>query len=233
MAWSRDTSGRFWTLELDAAERAADSGARWTASTLAATWRADPAASAALRWAGVTSLVPLDDRRLVAELASPSLEVPRLFADRALGRAADGGRQRSARSHRPPAISATPSTRAPTWSDAPTRRCSTTPAGGPGVTAVALPWSRTYCCCCRPGAPGVGAAIPADTAGFQAGLARDAVRADARPAEGPFWWDARAACRGAPRPRRVARRPTRSPTPPRIPSRATSRSGSWRSRAGT
>src|SRR5215210_891750 len=42
VAWSRDTSGRFWTFELDppaGADSAA--GARWTASTLAAAWRAD------------------------------------------------------------------------------------------------------------------------------------------------------------------------------------------------
>ena len=192
VAWSRDTSGRFWTLELDP-ERAADSGARWTASTLAAAWRADPAASAALRWSGVTSLVPLDERRLVAGLESPSLEVPRLFADRALG---------------------VPRTRAPALTLAP-------PASGdlrdaidqgadlvqtadpalldyarrrPGVTAVALPWHRTYVLLLPARSAGVGAAIPADTAGFQAGLARDAVRADARAAAGPFWWDARAAC---------------------------------------
>src|SRR5580765_6102118 len=84
VAWSRDTSGRFWTFELDP-RASAESGARWTASTLAAAWRADPAASAALRWSGVTSLVPLDERRLVAGLATPSPEVPTFFADRALG----------------------------------------------------------------------------------------------------------------------------------------------------
>ena len=199
VAWSRDTSGRFWTFELDPLA-SADSGARWTASTLAAAWRADPAASAALRWSGVTSLVPLDERRLVAELATPSPEVPRCFADRALG---------------------VPRTRAPALTLAP-------PASGDlrdaidqgtdlvqtadpalldyarrrgGVTAVALPWHRTYVLLLPAPSAGVGAAIPVDTAGFQAGLARDAVRADARAAAGPFWWEARAACPTKPMPK--------------------------------
>jgi len=203
VAWSRDTSGRFWTFELDP-RASADSGARWTASTLAAAWRAEPAASAALRWSGVTSLVPLDERRLVAGLESPSLEVPRLFADRAFG----------VPRTRAPALTLTPSTSTdlrdaidqgtdlvqtadPALLDYARRR--------PGVTSVALPWHRTYVLLLPALSAGVGAAIPADTAGFQAGLARDAVRADARPAGGPFWWDARAACptKSAPSARRA------------------------------
>jgi hypothetical protein len=205
VAWSRDTSGRFWTFELDP-RASADSGARWTASTLAAAWRADPAASAALRWSGVTSLVPLDERRLVAGLESASLEVPTFFADRVLG---------------------VPGTRAPALTLA-------LPASGdlrdaidqgtdlvqtadpalldyarrrPGVTAVALPWHRTYVLLLPARSAGVGAAIPADTAGFRAGLARDAVRADARAAAAPFWWDGRAACPTKPMPK-ARRAPT-------------------------
>jgi hypothetical protein len=205
LAWSRDTSGRFWTFELDP-RASADSGARWTASTLAAAWRADPAASAALRWSGVTSLVPLDDRRLVAGLESPSPEVPRLFADRALGVPRTGA----------PALTLAPpasgdlrdaidqgtdlvQTADPALLDYARRR--------PGVTAVPLSWHRTYVLLLPVRSAGVGAAIPADTAGFQAGLARDAVRADARAAAGPFWWDARASCPTKPMPR-ARRAPT-------------------------
>jgi hypothetical protein len=204
VAWSRDTSGRFWTLELDP-RASADTGARWTASTLASAWRAEPAASAALRWSGVTSLVPLDERRLVAELGTPSPDVPLLFADRALGvpRA------------RAPALTLAPpasgdlrdaidqgtdlvQTADPALLDYARRR--------PGVTAVALPWHRTYVLLLPARSAGIGAAIPADTAGFRAGLARDAVRADARAAAGPFWWDARAACpmKPAPKARRAS-----------------------------
>lgn len=205
VAWSRDTSGRFWTFELDP-RASADSGARWMASTLAAAWRADPAASAALRWSGVTSLVPLDERRLVAGLESPSLEVPRLFADRALGVPRTWA----------PALTLAPSasgdlrdaidqgtdliqTTDPALLDYARRR--------PGVTAVALPWHRTYVLLLPARSTGVGAAVPADTAGFRAGLARDAVRADARAAAGPFWWDGRAACPTKPMPK-ARRAPT-------------------------
>ena len=203
VAWSRDTSGRFWTFELDP-RASADSGTRWTASTLTAAWRADPAASAALRWSGVTSLVPLDERRLVAGLGTPSPDVPLLFADRAFGVPRMGA----------PALTLAPpasgdlrdaidqgtdlvQTADPALLDYARRR--------PGVTAVALPWHRTYVLLLPARSAGVGAAIPADTAGFQAGLARDAVRADARAAVGPFWWDARAACptRPAPKARRA------------------------------
>ena len=205
MAWSRDTSGRFWTFELDP-RASTDSGARWTPSTLAAAWRADPAVSAALRWSGVTSLVPLDERRLVAGLESPSLEVPRFFADRAFG----------VPRPRAPALILAPSasgdlrdaidqgtdlvqTADPALLDYARRR--------PGVTEVALPWHRIYVLLLPARSAGVGEAIPADTAGFQAGLARDAVRADARAAAGPFWWDARAACPTQPAPK-ARRAPT-------------------------
>ena len=205
VAWSRDTSGRFWTFELDP-RTSADSGARWTASSLAAAWRADPDASAALRWSGVTSLVPLDDRRLVAALESPSLEVPRLFADRSFAVPRTAA----------PALTLAPSvsgdlrdaidqgtdlvqTTDPALLDYARRR--------PGVTAVALPWSWTYVLVLPARSAGLGHAIPTDTAGFQTGIARDAVRADARAAAGPFWWDARAACAAKPAPK-ARRAPT-------------------------
>jgi hypothetical protein len=205
VAWSRDTSGRFWTFELDP-QASADSGVRWTASTLAAAWGADPAASAALRWSAVTSLVPLDERRLVAGLATPSPEVPIFFADRALG----------VPRTRAPALTLVPpgsgdlrdaidqgadlvQTADPALLDYARRRR--------GVTAVALPWHRTYVLLLPARSAGVGTAIPVDTASFQAALARDAVRADARAAAGPFWWEARASCQTKPMPK-ARRAPT-------------------------
>lgn len=60
------------------------------------------------------------------------------------------------------------------------------------VTSVPLGWDRTW-----------GFATPRrevsidSSAAFRAGLARDAVRADARPADGPFWWADTTGC-GAP-----------------------------------
>ncbi len=204
-AWSRDTSGRFWTFELDP-RASADSSARWTPSTLAAAWRADPAASAALHWSGVTTLVPLDERRLVAGLESPSPDVPRFFADRAFG---VPRLQAPALTLAPPASgdlrdaidqgTDLVQTADPALLDYARRR--------PRVTVLALPWHRTYALLLPARSEGVGAAIPADTAGFRAGLARDAVRADARAAAGPFWWDARAACPTKPM-AKVRRAPT-------------------------
>ena len=190
-AWSPDTSGRFWTLEF-APPAAIDSNARWTASTLVATWRADPSARAALRGAGVTSLVPLDDRRLVAELAARLGEVPQVFADRALAvprtpaitlvEASPAGDLRDAIDQGVDLVHATD----PSLLDYARAR--------PGHTTVPLPWNRTYVLLVPAGSPGVGAAIPADTAGLLAELAHEAVRADARPAEGPFWWETHAVC---------------------------------------
>lgn len=191
-AWSRDSSGRFWTLELDP-RTPADSVTRWTPSTLVAAWRADPPASAALRWAGVTSLVPLDDRRLVAGLTAPSTDVPRVFADRTLG------------VPRTPAVGLTPAL-PPSGDlrDAIDGSVDLIHAADPalleyarlrpGRTTLALPWNRTYVLLVPVASTGVAAAIPADTAGFLAALAREAVRAEARPAEGPFWWEERGGC---------------------------------------
>jgi hypothetical protein len=194
-AWSSDTSGRFWTLDLDAR---GDTSARWTASNLVATWRADPAASAALRWSGVRSLLPLDERRLVADLETPFLDVPTFLADRALG-------VPSGAPHSPLTVAAPASgdlrdaidggtdlvvTGDPALLDYARRR--------PGITAAALPWHRTYVLLLPPRSPGVGAAIPADTVAFQTALARDAVRADARAAAAPFWWEPRVACLAPP-----------------------------------
>ena len=51
-----------------------------------------------------------------------------------------------------------------------------------------LPWSRIYVLAIPPGQRGFGALIPADSAAFRADLASDAVRVEARAAEGPFWW---------------------------------------------
>lgn len=78
----------------------------------------------------------------------------------------------------------------------------------PGLSAVPLPWTRTYALAIpNRGSPGVSAwlAYASDTAsGSRAALARDAVRADARAAQPPGWWVSAVACEsnaplGAPR----------------------------------
>ncbi|HUR95742.1 MAG TPA: hypothetical protein VMY76_14260 [Gemmatimonadales bacterium] len=197
VAWSPDTSGRFWTLELREPVRDSN-GAAWTAAALAATWRADPEASAVLRFGGVEALVPIDARRLVIGFAKPVIERPDLLADRALGVAAAGGRLQV--TLMPPGGDLRDAvddrntdliqTRDPTVLEYARTR--------PGLTLVPLPWNRTYLLIV-PAGGGVGRAFASDTAALVAGLARDAVRLEARVPEAPFWWESRDSC---------ARRPT-------------------------
>lgn len=191
-AWSRDSAGRFWTLELGAP---ADGGSdlRWTASSLAAAWRASVPASEALRLSGVESLLPLDERRLVLGFSSARADLPPLFADPALGvpraeplpttlaaRASDGDLRDALDGGADLVVSADPA-----LLDYAARR--------PGLTETPLPWSRSYVLLV-PAGLSLGGAIPSDTSVFRAGLARDAVRADARAAAAPFWWDAAGSC---------------------------------------
>ena len=203
-AWSRDTSGRFWTIELRGSPRA-DSAAVWTAGTLAATWRADPDAAAALHAASVESLLPLDERRLVVGFAAPDLGLPTVFADRSLGVAGA-------------ALPGSPvSPRLPVGDlrdaiDGGTDLVHTSDpdllayaSQRPGLTTIPLPWYRAYLLLLPRGSAGVGAAIPPDTSSFREALARDAVRADARAAEPMGWWAQAGGCRRDPVP--VARRP--------------------------
>jgi hypothetical protein len=191
--WSADTSDRFWTLELAASLAAPEGQVRWTASTLAATWRSDPDAGLALRTAGVESVLPLDDRRLVVGFAAPEQGLPLVFASRAL--AVAPGRPATLVEDQPPsgdlrdAIDRGPDlvqTGDPDLLDYAGRR--------PGLARVALPWNRLYLLLLPAGGPGLGAVVPADTAGFRLVLARNAVRADARPADSATWPDSAARC---------------------------------------
>jgi hypothetical protein len=169
--WSADTTGAFWTLTLEG----------WTAGDLAASWRADPEAEAALRSAGVTSLVPMDDRRLVVGFAAPSSAVPAVFTDRALGVSRPGEpRMVESESSREDLRDAVDHgadlivTADPDLLDYAARR--------PAMAIVPIPWDRTYYLVLPAGSAGVSGAVPGDTAGFRASLARDAVRVDARAA---------------------------------------------------
>jgi hypothetical protein len=199
VAWSRDTSERFWTLQLDEPTRI-DSGVAWTAGTLAAAWRADPSAAAALRFAGVESLLPLDERRLVVGFSARQPELPTVFADRSLGvtrqappshlmtvRQPSGGDLRDAIDGGADLVR----TSDPDLLEYAGHR--------PGLSVVALPWDRAYLLLVPQGSTGVGAAIPSDTSAFREALAHDAVRADARAAGTGSWTEA-ASCRRSPGP---------------------------------
>jgi hypothetical protein len=195
--WSADTSGRFWTLDLaGAAPPAFADRPRWTAAALAATWRADPEASLVLRDAGVVSMLPLDDARLVVGLAAPARELPAVFAARALGvttGAPDAVIDRSpASGDLRDAIDAGVDlvlSGDPDLLEYATRR--------PGLTRESLPWRRLYVLLVPAGRAGDGPALPTDTAGFRVTLAQNVVRTDARPAGPPTWADSAARCAAA------------------------------------
>jgi hypothetical protein len=188
-SWAGDSTGRFWTLTLRPVADTAGTEPRWSAAALAATWRTDPAAAAALRLAGVTSAVPLDERRLVAGMASPSASLPPVFAERSLavglGTAsplqvsAPAGDLRDAVDGDADVIV----TADPAVLDYAAQRSH--------LRQVALPWSRRYLLVLPRPVPGL---VPADTTGFRAALARDAVRADARAAPPGGWPDSLAQC---------------------------------------
>jgi len=180
-----------------------DTAAHWTAGALAAAWRDDPAAASTLRYAGVTAVLPLDDQRVVVELARPTAELPLVFGDRSLGVPRQA-----------PVTLAAMSLGSNDLRDAIDRGPDFVQASDPAVldyarrrnelSETALPWSRAYVVLLPPGAQ-VKSLIPSDTAAFRASLADDAVSAvaeDTRPGTGPSWWSETAQCpsRSGPRP---------------------------------
>jgi len=191
-AWSADSSRTYWTLELGAwAQAGADDEP--PAVRVATAWRTSPGAAATLELAGVQSMLPLDQRRLAIGFASAHPSIPMIFADATLGlprggtgparllATAPGGDLRDALDRGADVVVG----RDPLLLDYAARRA--------GLTAVPLPWSRSYVLLVPPG-QSLGDVIPPDTGAFRAGLARDAVRAEARPAAAPFWWDAAPGC---------------------------------------
>ena len=188
-SWSTDASRTAWTLVLPAA------------GEVAARWREDPAAAEALRWAGVESVMPLDDLRLVVTFGAAQDTVPRVFAEPALAVPASSAAPSAARLT---PVFATDLRDA--LDDGTAVVITADPSvldyaeGRPGVVRHPLPWNRTYVLL----APGGGTyplgLSPADTAGFRRALARDAVRVAARAAEPPFWWEADQGCARRPGP---------------------------------
>jgi hypothetical protein len=192
-SWTPDSSHRTWTFVL------APSALGVTAAAAAAEWNTRPDAATTLRYAGVASVLPLDDRRLVVTLDRPTDSVPALFADPSLGLVTDS---------LPPAgttfVARRPASGDPR--DALDAGVDILRTGDPAILEYArtrsdfavhpLPWSRTYVLVVPPGGDDLGVLIPADSAAFRAGLARDAVHVEARGAEPPFWWDGMGPCPG-------------------------------------
>jgi hypothetical protein len=186
VSWSPDASRHSWTFVL------APSALGTTAAAAAAEWRTRPGAATTLRMSGVASVVPLDDRRLVVTLDRPSDSVPALFADPSLGLVTDSLAPTGTRF-----VARRPAGGDPR--DALDAGADILRTGDPAVLDYArrrseftihpLPWSRTYVLVVPPEGEVPDDLIPADSAAFRVGLARDAVRAEARGAEPPFWWD--------------------------------------------
>lgn len=189
-SWIPDATRRTWTFVL------ARSALDISAASAAAEWRTRPTAASTLRQAGIESVVPLDDRRLVVTLDRPSDSVPALFADPSLALVTDSL----------PAIGPSFVLRpaGPDPRDALDAGADILRSDDPALLEYArsrsdvavhpLPWGRTWVLLIPPGQRGFEDLIPADSGGFRAGLARDAVRVEARAAEGPFWWRDAEAC---------------------------------------
>jgi hypothetical protein len=190
-SWTPDSSHRTWTFVLES------SALGVTAAGAAAEWRTRPDAATTLRHAGVASVVPLDERRLVVTLDRPTDSVPALFADPSLGLLTDS---------LPPTgttfLARRPASGDPR--DALDAGADILRTGDPAILEYArtrndftihqLPWSRTYLLVVPPGRENLEPLIPSDTAAFRAALARDAVRTEARGAEPPFWWEGMGPC---------------------------------------
>jgi hypothetical protein len=184
-SWTPDRTGRTWTLVL------AGSALHIGAGTAAAEWRTRPEAATTLRHAGVVSVVPLDQRRLVVTLDRSYDSVPRVFADPTLALVTDSGT----------AVGTTFALRLITGDarDALDAGVDILTSDDTELLEYArarsdlvvhpLPWSRIYLLVVPQGQRGFEELIPPDSASFRGDLARDAVRVEARVAEGPFWWD--------------------------------------------
>jgi len=192
-AWSRDSSGRAWTLILP------DAGA------IAERWRSQSRAAAALRFEGAESVVPLDEKRLVVTFGAPHDSLPALFADPALGVPHDSAAEvvlRSVLTSSDPRDAIDRGADVIRTSDPTALEYAAT---RPGLLTVPLPWDHTYALVVPRGSDGLGPIVGADTAGFRAALAGDAVRVEARAAEPPFWWELGGCAPVAARPARAAR----------------------------
>jgi hypothetical protein len=197
-SWAADSTGRVWTFTLREGIRLGD-GAPLTATHLVSAWQArQPGAPIVLQ-----SAVALDERTLAVTLSEPSDSVPRVLADPAYAIAVDST-ESMARLRFLDGSSGDPRdaldrgadlavTRDPALVDYVVSRSD--------FVTFPLPWDRTYVLLQPAGAMALPWRLDDST---HALLARDAVKADARPAQPPYWWETLPSCAGA-----------SSPAPPR------------------
>jgi len=200
-SWQKSADGQEWTFTLG--ERAQFVGVPVTAVQVAATLMRPDAKAL-----GIDSAVYLDDRRVRVRLHNARDTLPRLFAEPALAvagvLASVGGPVKRfiiSRPDRRPIIDFEAAENGDVR-DAIDRGADLAVtrdpaiveyvAGRPEFETYPLPWSVTYILLQPAGAPSL--AVSGDS--VRRSLARDAVRAEARPAEPPFWWDSLAGCAG-------------------------------------
>ena len=202
-SWDRSSDGQEWTFTLR--EGAESDGMPVTAAPVLGTFVHPDA-----RALGIDSATYLDDRHVRVRLRNVRDTLPRLFAEPALavvsGLASAGGPIRrfvvSGTEGRPTMDFQLVENGDPR--DAIDRGIDLTVtrdpaiaeyvAGRPELETYPLPWSRTYLLLQPSGAQRL--TIADDS--VRRSLARDAVRAEARPAEPPFWWDSLATCPAVP-----------------------------------
>jgi hypothetical protein len=204
IAWTPDHTGRGWTFTLRQGVRLPD-GSPLTASRVISNWQNRPGGLEAL---GVETAMAQDPDKLSVILQQVGDTLPRLLATPALAvTQAAGPTDRSSVRIAPPP-----------YPTGPTVAFELVPQGAdprdaidggadlvvtrdaalidyaksqPELTTIPLPWSRTYVLLQPRGAQPIEAALDDS---LRQSLARDAVRAEARPAEPPFWWLSSPAC---------------------------------------
>jgi hypothetical protein len=188
-SWHKDSTGRVWTLTLkDDAQSYYDSPI--TAHHVVALWNERKAVESSM---SLQSAVALDDRRIAVTLIRPQESAPRILADPVFSLAI-GAAQRPPEMKFEILAGMDPRDALDRGSDLVVTRDPALVdyvAGRPEFVAFPLPWSRTYVLL-QPAA-----AEALDLVGAEAdrrSLARDAVSADARAAEPPFWWNEAKAC---------------------------------------
>ena len=217
-SWIPDQSRRTWTFSLRDDVSSVETPP--AAVDVVSTWRAR---TQELKASGIESVAALVDGRLVVTMATAADSVPRIFADPMLGVAHNRGsilgrddRFLIVRPHpaaKPVEFRVEPGSNPRDALDGEADLLiSRDPSvveyasGRPEFRTIHLPWSRTYILVQPFRTDPVRTLIASDSVGQS--LARDAVPADARPAQPPFWWEQVSSC--PPRPITTAIPPSSS-----------------------
>lgn len=191
-SWSHDASRRTWTVTLRENARGFD-GLPLTAARIASAWSERGLVGAT---GLVDSVIVLDDRKLAVMLNQVRDSVPSILADPAFSIPV-AAEQRPAGVRFEQLTGEDPRDALDRGTDIMVTRNPAVVeyvAGQPEFVSFPLPWTRTYVLL-QPGNSTDSLANTLSDPQVQRSLA-DAARADARPAEPPFWWSGVSACTG-------------------------------------